>query len=391
MVCSSQNVFTGIVRDGISKMPLPFATLKIGQNLSFVTDAEGKFQIELNGDLSISVSYVGYQTKIINVDKKNFIEIFLEPQSNALDELKVLNTNPAMSLLRKVILLKKNNNPQLRTKNFEFKAYNKLIVTANPDSISNKIDTVFIFNKIKKVDSTSYKFKKIVAKNHLFETEKVSLFQFSDGNLKETILGTKMAGFKQPIYEVLGFPLQSFSIYDQKYELLGKKFYSPIVESSIKKYTYKILDTVSIQNRKTVLIYFKSKNIVTPLEGVLYIDIANYGIAKAIFRNRTVLDVSSTYDFTFMPSENLWFPSANNFKIVKGKNAEDIKILGGTITFDGDENNTFKKRKREPSDYIYALSQTKNFDIQYNIPLPAQKKFVKIEIQNNAFDQPETF
>jgi hypothetical protein len=28
--------------------------------------------------------------------------------------------------------------------------------------------------------------------------------------LKETILGTKMAGFKQPVYEILAFSLQSF-------------------------------------------------------------------------------------------------------------------------------------------------------------------------------------
>lgn len=74
--------------------------------------------------------------------------------------------------------------------------------------------------KIKKIDSSDYKFKKIIDKQHLFLTEKVSQFQFEKPILKETILGTKMAGFKEPIYELLGFGLQSFSIYDDKYELL---------------------------------------------------------------------------------------------------------------------------------------------------------------------------
>jgi hypothetical protein len=37
----------------------------------------------------------------------------------------------------------------------------------------------------------------------------MSQYQFGQ-KLKETILGTKMAGFKQPIYEILAFNLQSF-------------------------------------------------------------------------------------------------------------------------------------------------------------------------------------
>jgi hypothetical protein len=48
-----------------------------------------------------------------------------------------------------------------------------------------------------KIDSSDYKFKEIISKQHLFQTEKVS--QYQEMKLKETILGTKMAGFKQPV------------------------------------------------------------------------------------------------------------------------------------------------------------------------------------------------
>jgi hypothetical protein len=57
----------------------------------------------------------------------------------------------------------------------------------------------------------AYKFKEIVSKQHLFQTEKVSQYQFVAKKI-ENDFRNKMAGFKQPIYEI---GLQSvFSVYD---------------------------------------------------------------------------------------------------------------------------------------------------------------------------------
>ena len=80
----------------------------------------------------------------------------------------------------------------------------------------------------------------------MFQTEKVSLFQYKEGVVKETILGTKMAGLKQPIYEILGFKLQSFSIYDSNYELFETKHNSPIDNNALKEYKYQLLDSTTI-------------------------------------------------------------------------------------------------------------------------------------------------
>ena len=157
----------------------------------------------------------------------------------------VPNENPALAIIRQVIENKNNNNPQKKLSSFEFKSYNKLIVTANPDSIDGRIDSVFVEKSIgkqfSKIDSSDYKFKEIISKQHLFQTEKVSQYQFSNTKLKETILGTKMAGFKQPIYEIIAFNLQSFSIYDSSYELFETKYNSPIANDALKDYNYKLL------------------------------------------------------------------------------------------------------------------------------------------------------
>jgi hypothetical protein len=71
---------------------------------------------------------------------------------------------------------------------------------------------VFIENPLVRPSQNSisdYKFKEIIRSNIYFK-QKVSQYQFGNEKLKETILGTKMAGFKQPVYEILAFSLQSF-------------------------------------------------------------------------------------------------------------------------------------------------------------------------------------
>jgi hypothetical protein len=63
-------------------------------------------------------------------------------------------------------------------------------------------------------------------------------------------------------------------------------------------------------------------------------------------RIKGVLDISGTHEFEYIPQEAIWFPIRKTFKIVKGKNDDDIKILGGTIQFDGDVEKDFQTRKK---------------------------------------------
>ena len=389
----------GIVKDASTKKNLPFATIILDDGTNTISDVDGKFSISTKTKItSIEISYIGYLKSTISLEKNKFYyTIYLNQKADALNEVFINSTNPALAIIKKTIENKKNNNPLEKLKSFEFKSYNKLIVTANPDSINGSLDSVFVttpFGKyFKKIDSTDYQFKEIIKKQHLFQTEKVSQYQYNTPQLKETILGTRMAGFKQPVYEVLAFNLQSFSIYDSKYELFETKYNSPIAKDALDDYNFKLLDTVAIKGRNTYMIYFKNKKKrkASGLEGILYIDQNNYAIAKAIMRIKGILDISGIHEYQYIPEENLWFPTQKKFKIVKGVNDDDIKILGGTIQFDGDIEENLKPRKRVESDYIYLLSQTNNFDIEYNTPVKIKKPVVAVEINDDAIDKPESF
>ncbi len=389
----------GIIKDANTKKALPFATITTTDANRTMADVDGKFSlISAKKITDFQVSYVGYaHSKIIIENEKSFYTVLLSENNTILNEVLIAKQNPALSIIRKVIASKNNNNPQKKLRNFEFKSYNKLIVTANPDSIEGRIDSVFIekANRIlfKKIDSSNYQFKKLINKQHLFQTEKVSQFQFNKTKLKETILGTRMAGFKQPVYEVIGLNLQSFSVYDPSYELFETKYNSPISNTALQDYNYNLLDTLSINGRNTFMIYFKNKKKRKSigLEGVLYIDQLNFAVAKSIMRIRGVLDISGIDEFVYVPEEDIWFSIQKTFKIVKGKNKEDIKILGESITFSSEEeNNTLLENKGE-SDYTYLLSKTNNYDIKYNVPVKISKKAIAIEIKKDAINKTEDF
>ncbi|OXA71851.1 hypothetical protein B0A67_09580 [Flavobacterium aquidurense] len=397
LTIQAQFQINGIVTDSNNK-PLPFATITTSDNINTITDVDGKFIFKPSANASsFSVSYIGFQTKIIAITDKRYYLIPLSQKTDDLKEVVISNENPALTIIKKVIENKNKNNPQKKLSTFEYKSYNKLIVTANPDSIDGRIDSTAAYKDFNKkrinIDSSDYKFKEIISKQHLFQTEKVSQYQFGNNKLKETILGTKMAGFKNPIYEVIAFNLQSISIYDNKYELFETKYENPISNSAPANYNYKILDTVNIKGRETYMIYFKNKHKrkSSGLEGVLYIDQENFAIAKAVMRIKGVLDISGIHEFEYVPSEKIWFQSNTTFKIVKGKNDDDIKILGGTIQFDGDVEDNFEPRKKSASDFTYLLSESDNFDIHYNTTTPIKNPALYMEIKEDASKKPEEF
>lgn len=384
----------GIVKDSETKKTLPFATITTEKVFSTISDVDGKFNLQLRMQPeSLTVSYVGYESKTISLyETKSFFTIYLTPKRDVLKEVTISNVNPANAIIAKVIQQKDNNNPQKKLHSFQFKSYNKLLVTANPDSIVGQIDTVFVNemtkDKIAKIDSSDYKFKKIIDKQHLFLTEKVSQFQFQKPILKETILGTKMAGFKEPIYEFLGFGLQSFSVYDDKYELFETKYKSPISNNALKEYRFKILDSTSIDKRKVIVIYFKNRN-KKGLEGLLYIDPENHAVAKAVMRIRGVLDITGIHEFSYLQDEKVWFPISKDFRIVKGKSKEPTKMLGGRIEFTAEDDDS--ENKKDASDFTYLSSEMQVFDLAVNTDLKIKKTSVAIEVKENANKKDDAF
>ena len=394
----AQFQINGIVKNSVDNKPIAFASVKTDQGQNCISDLNGKFNVTIAANTSfIQTSFVSYQTKIESVPtSKSFYTIFLTPNNAGRQQIVKNKNQRAFDLVKKVSENKNYNDPLQKLKSFQFKRYTKLIVTANPDSILGKTDSIFVQRKkvkrFKKIDSSDYKFKKIITRHHLFEAEKISQFQYNK-LLKETVLATKVAGLNEPIYELMGFNLQSFSIYNPTYQLLEYKYDNPISKKGLQKYQFHILDSVEINKRPTVLVYFKNKSKARSygLEGILYIDVQNFAISRAELRTAGVVQISGTHTFQFFENEQIWFPLNKTFTIAKGKNKEDISLLAGTIEFKDDNDDGVNKPRKTASDFTYLKAESTNNDFEFNTNFEIKKRFIAVEINDDANLKPDEF
>ena len=386
----AQFELTGQIIDAATKKPLPFASISTSTSFT-IADLDGAFLLNnTHENDSIEVSYVGYLSEKTIIQNQKHQLFKLTPLPEKLQEVAV-GKNPAIEIVKKVLQNKSRNNPEEKLKTFQFKGYNKMTITANPDSINGTLDSIFVtkrgVRKFVKLDSTDFIFKKTISKRHIYQTEKISEFQFDGSHFKETVQATKMAGFKKPIYELIGLKLQSFSIYNNQYDLLENTFNGPLGQKALSDYRFKILDTLTIQNRKVYLIFFSNKKRKKEhgLHGVLYIDTLNYAVAKAILRIKNIIDVSATHEYQYFPEQKLWFPNARSFKIVKGNNDENIKILGGQIQFQGNDDIDYENPKEKAtSDYVSLISKSVYYEPLFNQPLSISKPSLTIQIKKDA-------
>lgn len=389
----AQTKIKGQIIDFDNAVPIAFASVTYNKT-TITADWEGKFSLEIkDSKLPIKVNYKGYYEKIVYASSTTsqltikLITDLNDKKAEVFSEIEVNN------IVKKVIENRKNNDPVKVLSSFQYKNYEYLQVTANPDSISSKIDTIykkrFLRKPLMKLDSTNYKFKKVVEKHHLYQTEKVNLIQYSNKKSKETILATRMAGFEQPLYEYLGLKLVSYSVYENPFEILEIPVQNPISNYGRRLYSYKLIDTVSIQGRKAFCIYFQPKKLnANRLRGLLYIDTETYAISKAYYRIYGVVNINATYTFNYLKEHNIWFPEKRSFKVLKGNNYEDLNILGGTIKFTSSLEDIESKNA---TDQAYLHIESTPYDIEINQPVTITKPNVKIEVPQSSLKKPAEY
>lgn len=393
----AQQTYTGIIKNAKTKEPLAFANINTSDSKIIYTNIYGKFEFQSNKNIQeLNISYIGFYPKKIKTSNSNFYyEIFLEPKIESLNEVVIqASDNEAIKIIKNTIANEPNNNLLKNISNFSYDTYNKTVITANPDSISAKIDSLFKTenNKrvLKKIDSSAFKIKATLEKRHLFISEKISKFHYKKGSeIKEEIMATRVAGFKQPLYEMLALNFSDFNIYDNDFIIAGTKYISPITNNGFQEYHYKILDTIknSIGN-ESYLIHFKPKKIGAKagLEGVLFVDASQFSISKAILELKGLIYVKLTQDFEFDNDLKKWFESEKELVITKGSNDKNITLFGNMIKFEASENKNEEKNKdqKEPSDFIYFSSKTINSNIVFNTVKPITSFAEKVKISETA-------
>ncbi|MCQ0110348.1 DUF5686 family protein [Zhouia amylolytica] len=401
-----QVIINGVIKDANANQGLSYASIRTPSGMHTVSNSNGTFQIEVPQDTAkLLVNYPGYNPKTIVVDGiQEFHEILLIKEDKGFKEAFRQSTHDGNEIIRKAIANKSKNDPERSLESFSLKNYNKVIATADPSDIDGQIDSVFIKKrkglKYRTIDSTGYKLKKQLNTSHLFITEKVSSITFNqeDGR-HETILGSKVSGFEKPVYEVLGLKIQSFSFYHNKYTLFGTDYTSPLSEKALKKYSYRILDTITTNKNPAYLIHFyakKSRKSATP-EGLLYIDINTYAIQKGIIELKGIINITASQEFRYDPEEKVWFPDRKEVQIAKGSSKNTVNLFGGVLQLTEQSEKEIDTTKTKHTNYFDASEVIKisiedqNYDISLNTPVVKNNTKFRIEVDEKATNQTEAF
>lgn len=389
----AQTKINGQVVDFDTTIPVAFAKITY-ESKTFMTDWEGKFSLVVSDfKKPVYVTYKGYYEKsCYPVNNEKLFVVKMITNINIKNN-EIYSDQKVNLIVKKVYDNQSKNDPEKVFLNFEYKNYEYLQISANPDSISGKIDTIHkksIFGKHKiKLDSSNYRFKKLVEKNHIYQTEKVNLIQQNKGTQKETILATRMAGFKEPIYEYLGLKLLSYSVYENPFEILETPLQNPISNIGRRLYVYNLIDSIQHQGRKTYRVYFQPKKIRSNrLRGLLYIDAESYAISKAQFRIYGIVNIEATYTFDYLKEHKIWFPKKRMFYVKKGTNNQDLKILGSTIKFNSSSE---EKISKNASDRAYLTIESTPFDLEIGKEIVINEPKIKIELPKSSFNKDEKY
>jgi len=272
---------SGKVINAITSEPLAFVNITANSSSKGCsTDIDGKFILKHSDPIvSIKLSYVGFETKILAVttNKNNLIIRLQEKQSELKEFILIAGENPAHRIIRNVLANRDLNNPE-KQHSFSYTSYNKLIFTAKTDTISQKSKNI--------KDSSAIRMKDFFDKQHLLMMESVSQRRFlqPDKNYEE-VLASRVSGFKNPIFAFIGSQLQSFSFYNESFSIFEKHYINPISNGCTAKYYFQLEDTLYAENKTdtTFIISYRPKSNTNfeGLKGLLYINTFHWAIENA--------------------------------------------------------------------------------------------------------------
>ena len=339
--CTAQNEgFKGVVYEKDTKNTLAFVSVIIKEtNAGTLTDIDGKFSfIKYPPKFTLICSNVGYKKREVFFNKiSEPIVIELEKESNNLETVIVSNTeNPAHRIIRLLIKNKKNNNPALLS-SFKYNAYTITTIGLGVSFFTpKKIDSTVIqkpklkkekkekplTENNKKRDSISANFIKQTRENYSMVTESYTerKFKFPNRNI-ETVLATKVSGFKNAPFALTAATFQPFGFYNDFFQIGIDKYISPVINGSLSFYSFKLVERIIKNADTTFIIQFKPKKDknFNGLKGLLYINSNGYAIENVIASQAT--EKGSALQFKIQQQYKIvnsqWFPQQLNTTITQ--------------------------------------------------------------------------
>ncbi len=256
---------------------IPYASLQYkGHGVVSNADGSGNYSIARHAGWSLTVSAVGFQTRVINVNGTiaNPFKITLKEDNRRLGELVVKSkrkhysrkNNPAVDMMRKVIAAKKKTDLD----NHDFYQYNKYQkLTLALNEITPTMMQQGAFKKAKwladQVEMCEYN-NKLILPISVNETVTQHIYRKTPKSEKTIVKGENSTGVNELFQtgDIMTVALKDVftdvNIYDDQIRLLQYPFTSPIGKDAISFYRFYIQDTLYVDNDKCYHLEFTPNN-----------------------------------------------------------------------------------------------------------------------------------
>ena len=312
LLFSSQQLIaqkTGIqVVDAQTSNPVSFAKISDGINEALIADIDGKVSLVIVESYLYSFRFYDYKDTVLSgaaLLENPVIYLFTDAQ--VYDEVMIMpGENPAHRIIQNVIDNKKKNDP-LRNDAFTYDSYSKLYFTGELNAGVDR-DTIS--------DSSTIKTMDFLDKKYIFLTETKANRTFSPPNYdKEVVTAYNVSGVKDPLFATLVNQFQSFSFYDNNFELNQQAYINPIAPGGLRRYLFILEDTLvhaSTQDT-TYTIKFRPRKgkFFDGLSGYLFIRTSGWAIERVTaspYPEDGGINVKTIQEYSFTDGKK-WFPS----------------------------------------------------------------------------------
>ena len=380
MVAMGQNLIaqshsvSGKITDAQNRQPLAFVNVVVNEGLNgTMSDIDGRYEISSTEPISrIKFSSVGYETQTIelqpNAKKCN---IALKPITFELNEV-VINAgeNPAHRIIDSLLAHRKDNNPNsLQT--YSYHIYDQMVITIDSSDFGKAMATTTVPQ-----ESAMQMFDSILKKSDLMVMETASeVFFLAPDRKLQNVLGTKIAGMKEPTFMYLVNSMQSISFYDEMINVAGTEYVNPISRGSKTHYffTLETVEPIGQGDSLYVISFHPLKgSTFNGMRGTMTVNSDGWALQSVKAEPNEQDGVyTANIQQLYQKIENQWFPKQLN---------TNLRFPSMTVDIDG---NQFP---------MVAIGKSYLTDIEINPDLSKQRfSNMEIVVDPNAAYRDETF
>lgn len=323
----------GVIKDKQTGEVMPFTNVMfVGTTIGAISDTKGVYFLNTTNPVdSIKFSFIGYSNLTVPVKRGvyNEINVYLEPEGMALDEIVVkAGENPAYRIMRNILKNKKRNNPN-NVVSYKCEFYNKINISAY--NINDKL-LKKIFKKdtslIQKLDTSEISGKPCLP---IYFSETFSDYWHRKNPIqkKEIIKSYKSnsIGIDQlDVKDYTGNVSIKMNLYDSYIMLFKKSFTGPLAVTWKLNYKYYLIDSAYINNKYCYHIKFiPRRKFENTFVGDFWVHDTTFAIVKIKVRVSETANLNFANDlqieqeFTQL-NDSVWF-------MTKSKNYVDFNLI----------------------------------------------------------------